>query len=333
MTGTVRAADAPPDDLLDRLLVEHDTWLTVERGLAANSLIAYRRDLRRYAEFLRERGERDPTVVREETVLAYVEHLKSARDENGRPRYAPSSIARALVAVRSFHRFCLEEGFLAGDPSEEVGAPRVPLGIPKALTEEEVEALLGAVVGDTPRSLRDRAIVETLYATGVRISELVGLDRRDLDLDDGLVRVLGKGSKERIVPVGRSAREALTAYLAAGRPQLARAGRAARGDGEAVILNARGGRLSRQSCWKIVRVAGERAGVRGHLSPHVLRHSCATHMLERGADIRVVQELLGHASLSTTQVYTKVSPERLRAVYEASHPRARFAQGASRTGQ
>jgi integrase/recombinase XerD len=205
----------------------------------------------------------------------------------------------------------------------------VPLGIPKALTEDEVDALLGAVVGDTARSLRDRAIVETLYATGVRISELVGLDRRDLDLDDGLVRVLGKGSKERIVPVGRSARDALTAYLTAGRPQLARPG-AARSDAEAVVLNVRGGRLSRQSCWKIVRTAGERAGLGGRLSPHVLRHSCATHMLERGADIRVVQELLGHASLSTTQVYTKVSPERLRAVYEAAHPRARFPERGAR---
>jgi integrase/recombinase XerD len=333
MTGIVSDASAPPDELLDRLLVEHDSWLAVERGLAANSLAAYRRDLRRYAAFLRERGEHDPTAVREETVLAYVEDLKSAVDDDGRARYAPSSIARALVAVRSFHRFCLEEGFLAVDPSEEVGAPRVPLGIPKALTEGEVEALLAAVVGDTARSLRDRAIVETLYATGVRISELVGLDRRDLDLDDGLVRVLGKGSKERIVPVGRSAREALTAYLADGRPQLARPDRSPRGGGEAVILNARGGRLSRQSCWKIVRTAGERAGVGGRLSPHVLRHSCATHMLERGADIRVVQELLGHASLSTTQVDTKVSPERLRAVYEAAHPRARFPEGASRGEQ
>jgi len=332
MTGIVSATDAPPDELLDRLLVEHDSWLAVERGLAANSLAAYRRDLRRYAGFLRDRGEHDPTAVREETVLAYVEDLKSAVDDDGRPRYAPSSVARALVAVRSFHRFCLEEGFLAVDPSEEVGAPRVPLGIPKALTEDEVEALLAAVVGDTARSLRDRAIVETLYATGVRISELVGLDRRDLDLDDGLVRVLGKGSKERIVPVGRSAREALSAYLAAGRPQLVRPDRSRRG-GEAVILNVRGGRLSRQSCWKIVRAAGERAGLGGRLSPHVLRHSCATHMLERGADIRVVQELLGHASLSTTQVYTKVSPERLRAVYEAAHPRARFPGGAARAEQ
>jgi integrase/recombinase XerD len=329
---TVTVANAPPDDLLARLLVEHDTWLTVERGLAANSLAAYRRDLRRYARFLRDRGEHDPTAVGEATVLAYVEHLKSARDDDGNPQFAPSSVARALVAVRSFHRFCLEEGLLAADPSGEVGAPTVPLGIPKALTEDEVDALLGAVVGDTARSLRDRAIVETLYATGVRISELVGLDRRDLDLDDGLARVLGKGSKERIVPVGRSARDALTAYLTAGRPQLARTG-TARSDAEAVVLNVRGGRLSRQSCWKIVRTAGERAGLGGRLSPHVLRHSCATHMLERGADIRVVQELLGHASLSTTQVYTKVSPERLRAVYEAAHPRARFPDTARRAGR
>jgi integrase/recombinase XerD len=332
MTGTLDETEARHDDALDRLLVEHDSWLTVERGLAANSLAAYRRDLRRYAEFLRERGVRDPTGVSEETVLAYVEHLKSERDDDGHHRFAPASVARALVAVRSFHRFCLEEGLLAVDPSEEVGAPRVPEGIPKALTEDEVEALLGAVVGDTARALRDRAIVETLYATGVRISELVGLDRRDLDLDDGLVRVLGKGSKERIVPVGRSARDALGAYLAQGRPQLVRPDRTAGADREAVVLNVRGGRLSRQSCWKIVRTAGERAGLTGRLSPHVLRHSCATHMLERGADIRVVQELLGHASISTTQVYTKVSPERLRAVYEAAHPRARFPECRGRTG-
>jgi integrase/recombinase XerD len=262
--------------------------------------------------------------VREETVLAYVEHLRSARDDDGRPCFAPSSIARALVAVRSFHRFCVDEGLLAVDPSEQVGAPRVPQGIPKALTEPQVESLLEAVIGDTARALRDRAIVESLYATGVRISELVGLDRRDLDLEDGLLRVLGKGNKERIVPVGRSARGALTVYLARGRPDLIRADRRSRADAEAVFLNARGGRLSRQSCWKIVRATGERAGLGGRLSPHVLRHSCATHMLEHGADIRVVQELLGHASLSTTQVYTKVSPERLRAVYEAAHPRARF---------
>ncbi|MGH8983369.1 MAG: site-specific tyrosine recombinase XerD [Acidimicrobiia bacterium] len=311
---------------LDHLLAEYDTWLTVERGLAQNTVVSYRRDLRRYASFLREQGVVDPLAVEEPTVIAYVEHLKAARDDDDRPHFAPSSIARSLVAVRSFHRFCVDEGFVSADPSEEVGAPRVPQGIPKALSEDEVEALLGAVPGDDPRALRDRAILETLYATGVRISELAGLDRRDLDLDDGLLRVLGKGSKERVVPVGGSARSALTAYLEQGRPILATTGsRRARTGGEAVFLNARGGRLTRQGCWKIVRAAGERAGLGGRLSPHVLRHSCATHMLDHGADIRVVQELLGHASLSTTQVYTKVSPERLRAVYDAAHPRARKA--------
>ncbi|MGZ4689651.1 MAG: site-specific tyrosine recombinase XerD [Acidimicrobiia bacterium] len=314
----------PDRDELARLLDEHDSWLAVERGLAANSLSAYRRDLRRYAEYLRRHGLTDAALVDESTVSAYVDHLKRARDDDGNPRYAPSSIARALVAVRSFHRFCLEEGFVDSDPSEEVGAPRVPQGIPKALTEAEVESLLGAVMGDDPRALRDRAILETLYATGVRISELVGLDRRDLDFDAALVRVLGKGDKERVVPIGRSARGAMEDYLARGRPELERPVTRNRVAGDPVLLNARGGRLTRQGCWKIVTTAGDRVGLSGRLSPHVLRHSCATHMLDHGADIRVVQELLGHASLSTTQVYTKVSPERLRAVYELAHPRARI---------
>jgi len=313
-------------DTLDQLLAEYETWLTVERGLAQNTVDSYGRDLRRYASFLRQQGVGDPLTVDEPTVIAYVEDLKAARDDDDHPRFAPSSIARSLVAVRSFHRFCVDEGLVGADPSEEVDAPRVPQGIPKALSEDEVEALLGAVPGDDPRARRDRAILETLYASGVRISELIGLDRRDLDLDAGLLRVLGKGSKERVVPVGGSARRALTAYLERGRPTLATAGsRRGRTGGEAVFLNARGGRLTRQGCWKIVHAAGERAGLGGRLSPHVLRHSCATHMLDHGADIRVLQELLGHASLSTTQVYTKVSPERLRAVYDAAHPRARRA--------
>ena len=194
-------------DQLTALLLEHETWLTVERGLATNSLAAYRRDLRRYERYLRRHGLADANAVREETVSGYVEYLKRARDAEGDPRFAPASIARALVAVRSFHRFCVDEGLVDQDPSEEVGAPRVPQGLPKALTEAEVEALLAAVEGDDPRAQRDRAILETLYATGVRISELVGLDRADLDLEDGLVRVLGKGSKERVVPVGRTARQ------------------------------------------------------------------------------------------------------------------------------
>jgi integrase/recombinase XerD len=306
-------------DALSASLAEYDTWLRVERGLAPNSLAAYRRDLRRYADYLRRRGEHDPAAVTEGVVAAYVDELRDARDEEGGPRYAPSSIARAVAAVRSFHRFCVEEGLVRSDPSEDIGGPRVPQGIPKALTEEEVEALLTAVPGDDPRAQRDRAILETLYAGGLRISELVGLEVADLDLRDGVARVLGKGSKERVVPLGRTARAALTEYLGHGRPALERSG----ARHPAVFLNARGGRLTRQGAWLIVRAAGDRAGLGDRLFPHVLRHSCATHMLDHGADIRVVQELLGHASLSTTQVYTRVSPERLRAVYDLAHPRAR----------
>ncbi len=317
-------------DPLGALLAEHDTWLRVERGLAANTLSAYRRDLRRYEAFLRARGIEDPATIGEDTVATYLHDLESAVDEDGRQRFAPSSIARALVAVRSFHGFCAAEGLLDEDPSEEVGAPRVPQGIPKALSEEEVTQLLDAVPGDAARARRDRAILETLYATGVRISELVGLDVGDVDLEAGTARVLGKGDRERVVPVGRSARAAVDAYLVGGRAELVRPGRAHRT--EALFLNARGGRLTRQGCWKIVGRAGERVGLAGRLSPHVLRHSAATHMLDHGADIRVVQELLGHVSISTTQVYTKVSPERLRAVYEAAHPRARLQGGDRASG-
>jgi integrase/recombinase XerD len=317
MTATVGA------DGLARLLSEHEVWLTVERGLAPNSLAAYRRDLARYGRFVRSRGGADPEAIGEATVLAYVHHLEGLRDDDGRRLLAPSSIARALVAVRSFHRFCAIEGLLSGDPSEEVGAPRVPQGIPKALDEREVEALLGAPQGDDPRARRDRAMLETLYATGIRISELVGLDLDDLDFEGATVRVLGKGSRERVVPIGRTARAAVRAYLADARPELRGTRTRRDGDAAAVYLNARGGRITRQGCWKIVRAAGARVGLADRLSPHVLRHSCATHMLDHGADIRIVQELLGHASVSTTQVYTKVSPERLRAVYDAAHPRAR----------
>jgi integrase/recombinase XerD len=315
---------AKADDALAGSLAEYETWLRVERGLAPNSLAAYRRDLRRYAGYLRRHGDSDPGAVSEETVAAYVEELRDARDDDGRPRYAPSSVARAVAAVRSFHRFCVEEGLVHSDPSEDIGGPRVPQGIPKALSETDVEALLGAVPGDDPRALRDRAILETLYAGGLRISELVGLERGDLDLRDGIARVLGKGSKERVVPLGRTARAALDDYLDRGRPDLERrSSGGGKRSGDAVFLNARGGRLTRQGAWLIVRAAGDRAGLGDRLFPHVLRHSCATHMLDHGADIRVVQELLGHASLSTTQVYTRVSPERLRAVYDLAHPRAR----------
>jgi len=241
---------------------------------------------------------------------------------------APSSVNRALVAVRSLHRFLVDEGYAGSDPAGEVGGRRVPEGLPKALREDEIERLLVAVVGDDAVARRDRAIVEVLYGTGARISELVGLSLADVDVHAGLLRVFGKGAKERVVPLGRPARAALTQWLAsAGRGALAPARWARRGDAEAVFLNARGGRLSRQGAWAIVRKYAEKAGLRGRLTPHVLRHSCATHMLDHGADIRAVQELLGHASVSTTQVYTKVSAERLRRVYEAAHPRATAAAG------
>ncbi|HEV7862617.1 MAG TPA: site-specific tyrosine recombinase XerD [Acidimicrobiia bacterium] len=311
---------AAPD--LDRLLAEHSTWLAVERGVAINTLAAYQRDLAAYAAVLRARGV-EVARLTEADVDAYVEHLKSTRDEDGKQRWSAASVARAVVAVRSFHRFCLTEGHLDLDPSEDVTAPRVPQGIPKALTEPDVEALLAAVTGDDATARRDRAILETLYATGVRISELVGLDLGAIDLEEGFLRAFGKGAKERIVPVGHTASAAIEAWLPARASVLARA-RRDRSDPDALFVNPRGGRLTRQGCWKIVSAYGLRAGLGGRLSPHVLRHSCATHMVDRGADLRVVQELLGHASVSTTQIYTKVTQSRLRAVYEAAHPRARL---------
>ena len=257
-----------------------------------------------------------PPDVREGDVLAYVAWLR----EGGRKA---SSINRALAAVRGFHRFALDDLGYAVDPTEHVRAPKVPDAIPKSLTEEEVERLLSAVTGSDAPSRRDRALLELLYGTGMRISEAVGLSMSDIALDDGIVRVFGKGSKERVVPVGRIAREALEDWLGQhGREAMAPARWARRGDAEAIFLNNRGGRLSRQGAWAIVRRYGERVKLADRLSPHVLRHSCATHMLERGADIRVVQELLGHASIATTQVYTRVSADLLQKAYMAAHPRA-----------
>jgi integrase/recombinase XerD len=237
-------------------------------------------------------------------------------------------VARALAAVRGFHRFCLDEGHSAADPTGDVDRAPVPLGLPKALTEDEIASLLGAVVGADPQARRDRAILEVLYGSGVRISELVGLSLSDLALPEGTLRAFGKGSKERLVPVGRCARRALAEWLEpSGRGALVPRRWARRNDSEAVFLNLRGGRLTRQGAWTIVRLHGEHVGLGSRLSPHVLRHSCATHMLDHGADIRVVQEMLGHASIATTQVYTKVSADRLRQAYDLAHPRAGPTQG------
>ncbi|HVM54404.1 MAG TPA: site-specific tyrosine recombinase [Acidimicrobiales bacterium] len=299
---------------------EHLSWLAAERGRSANTLAAYRRDLHQYVAWL---GERSLAAVVPEDIEAYVAYLRGTGK-------APASIARAVVAVRGLHRFLAEEGDVDLDPGAAVATPRVPRGLPKALSEEEVARLLDGVVGWEPAARRDRAILEVLYGTGLRISELVGLSMGDLDLGEGLVRAFGKGSKERVVPLLGMAHRALTDWLApSGRPALAPAQWARRGDAEAVFLNQRGGRLTRQGAWGIIRRHGDRVGLGDKLSPHVLRHSCATHLLDHGADIRVVQELLGHASISTTQVYTLVSQQRLRSVYESAHPRARRVRAGS----
>jgi integrase/recombinase XerD len=291
-------------------------WLAAERGRASATLAAYRRDLRAYWAWLRARDLGLDTVTPAH-LHAYVADLRDA----GR---APASVARALVAVRSLHRFLAEEGLAGSDPAGDVEPSRVPQGLPKALSEAEVASLLARPVGDGPAARRDRALLELLYGTGARISEAVGLDLGDVDLRARLVRVLGKGGKERVVPLGRMATAALEDWLAPpGRPTVAAKRRGRRDDAEALFLNLRGRRLTRQGAWEVVRRHARAAGLADRLSPHVLRHSCATHMLDHGADVRAVQELLGHASITTTQVYTKVSTERLRAVYDEAHPRAR----------
>ena len=300
--------------VLSRDAEEFLSYLAVERGRASASISAYRRDLVAYEGFLAGRSvslaQADAGVVE-----AYVALLSETR--------RPSSTARALAAVRGLHRFCVDERGAPSDPTEGVSTPRIPQAIPKALTEAEVELLLSAVVGDDPRALRDRAILETLYATGMRISELAGLRLGDLDAERGLAVAYGKGSKERLVPVGRHALGALEAWLGpGGRPVMAPTRWARRADEEAVFISTRGRRMSRQTMWQVVRSAAAKVKLEDKVSPHVLRHSCATHLLEHGADIRVVQELLGHATITTTQVYTRVSPELLRRVYEQAHPRA-----------
>ena len=300
--------------VLSRDAEEFLSYLAVERGRAPASISAYRRDLAAYERFLADQG---VTLLKADVGLieAYVALLSETM--------RPTSTARALAAVRGLHRFCVDERGATVDPTEGVSTPRIPQAIPKALSESEVELLLSAVVGEDPRALRDRAILETLYATGMRISELAGLRLGDLDTRLGLAVAYGKGAKERLVPIGRQALSALEAWLGSeGRNAMAPARWARRVDAEAVFISTRGRRMSRQAVWQVVRTAAVKVKLEDRVTPHVLRHSCATHLLEHGADIRVVQELLGHATITTTQVYTKVSPELLRRVYEQAHPRA-----------
>jgi integrase/recombinase XerD len=311
----VTAAITDEPDLLPLDVEEWLSWLATEKGRAPSTLEAYRRDARRWCDWL---GERSLGLdsVGEPDVAAYIADLR----ERG---LAAATMARAVVAVRSLHRFLADEGRTGDDAAAEIDTPRVPAGLPKALSEPEVMGLLQAVAGHEPVARRDRAILEVLYGTGLRISELVGLSLGDLDLESALLRAFGKGSKERVVPVGRHAVDALVDWLGpGGRPSLAPERWKRRHDAEAVFLNQRGGRLTRQGAWLVVTRWGTVAGLAGKLTPHVLRHSCATHMLDHGADIRSVQEMLGHASVSTTQVYTRVSTERLFAAYRAAHPRA-----------
>jgi integrase/recombinase XerD len=292
--------------------------LTVERGLAPNTLASYRRDLRRYLAHLTAAGVTEPQDVTEAHVSSFLVALREGDEEH--PPLAATSAGRAVVAVRGFHRFLLRDGVVTTDVARGIRPPPPPKRLPKAISVEEVAALLEAAGADeTPRAVRDRALLELLYGCGARISEAVGLDLDELDLEQGVVRLVGKGSKERVVPVGSYAREAVQAYLVRGRPALAAAGKGS----PALFLNSRGGRLSRQSAWTALRAAARRAGVTREVSPHTLRHSFATHLLDGGADVRVVQELLGHASVTTTQVYTLVTVDRLREVYATAHPRAR----------
>jgi integrase/recombinase XerD len=303
---------------LDTALRGYLDHLTVERGLAPNTLASYRRDLRRYVGHLAVRGVTDPGTVAEADVTSFLVALREGDEEH--VPLAATSAGRAVVAVRGFHRFLLREGLTAADPARGVRPPPPPKRLPKAISVADVEALLAAAGADeTPRAVRDRALLELLYGCGARISEAVGLDLDELDMEQGVVRLLGKGSKERVVPVGSYAREAVRAYLVRARPALAAAGKGS----PALFLNSRGGRLSRQSAWTALRAAAQRAGITRDVSPHTLRHTFATHLLDGGADVRVVQELLGHASVTTTQVYTLVTVDRLREVYATAHPRAR----------
>jgi integrase/recombinase XerD len=307
--------------LADGLAVEAERYLdhlAVERGLSEHTLSAYRRDLRRYVAFLTHRDMLEPGAVEEATVRSFVASLSASTHGPDDTPYRATSVARTLSAVRSFHRFLLREGLTDRDPAIGVPQPRLPRSLPRPLPVEDVRRLLEAPDEGSPAGLRDRAILELLYGSGLRISELTGLDVDDLDLEEGSVRVLGKGGKEREVPLGSFGRDAVGAYLTRGRPALASV--ATRG---AVFLNARGGRLSRQSCARLLGRYVRLAGIERHVTLHTLRHSFATHLLEGGADVRVVQELLGHASVATTQIYTLVTARHLREVYEESHPRAR----------
>ncbi len=298
--------------LLDRAVDRYLRHISIERGLSAHTVEAYRRDLAGYAAWLRDHGVEDPAAVTQDMVAEFAAE-RAASD----PPPAPSSLARLQSSVRGLHRFLAREGIVEEDPASRLVPPKQPQKLPKALTIEQVEQLLRAPSGEDPIGLRDRALLELLYATGARVSEAIALDVDDVQAGD-VLRLRGKGDKERIVPIGSFAREAIDAYLTRVRPALAAKGSAT----PRLFLGARGRPLSRQSAWLVIQKAAEAAHLSAHVSPHTLRHSFATHLLQGGADVRVVQELLGHASVATTQIYTHVSADTLREMYQTAHPRA-----------
>jgi integrase/recombinase XerD len=307
---------------LDAQMQGYLDHLTIERGVAQNTLSSYRRDLRRYSKHLEERGIHDLAQVGEDDVSEFLVALRRGDPESGAVALSAVSAARTLIAVRGLHRFAAAEGLAELDVARAVRPPTPGRRLPKSLSLDQVLALLegagGEDASDGPLTLRNRALLELLYSTGSRISEAVGLDVDDVDTHARSVLLRGKGGKQRLVPIGRPAVHALDAYFVRGRPDLARRGRGT----PAIFLNARGGRLSRQSAWQVLQDAAERAGITSGVSPHMLRHSFATHLLEGGADVRVVQELLGHASVTTTQIYTLVTVHALREVWAGAHPRA-----------
>lgn len=285
-------------------------YITAEKGLSVNTIQSYGRDLDRYLKHLESKGLQSPEEVTRQVIAGFLADLEKCG-------YAPNSLARQVASVRSFHKFLLRDGLSAVNPAQHLDTPRTPRMLPDVLSVQQVEKLLDVVGSSTATDLRDKAILELLYASGLRVSELISLEVSDVDLQAGLVRCLGKGSKERIVPVGSKAIASLKKYLAHGRHRLDK-----KSLQFSLFLNNRGGKLSRQGVWKILKKYVRLAQIKEKVSPHTLRHSFATHLLENGADLRSVQEMLGHVSISTTQIYTHVSQEHLKNVYYRWHPRA-----------
>jgi integrase/recombinase XerD len=298
----------------DRILDDFLGYLAVERGASPHTISAYGGDLRAYLRYLSERSI-DPLAATREDVTGFMARLQSQQ-------MAPSTVERKIAAVKSFYSFLVREGLTENHPTVDLALPKVPARLPEVVSIDDAERLLSQPFPDGPVGLRDRAVLEVLYGCGLRVSELTGLDLLDLDLDAGFVRVMGKGGKERLVPIAGAAQRSLGEYLEHGRPYLRAKKSSARQDPSAVFLNVRGGRLTRQAVFGIVRTYGEKTGLQLH--PHTLRHSFATHMLQGGAELRALQEMLGHADISTTQVYTHVDRAHVREEYLTTHPRARI---------